>query len=78
MEFRPIPAVTDLNGREIYSVEVDIIFTHELVKVDIVRVEPPLFPLWGIVGCDTGVTKGSIKLEKMSTGNLSRQKINGH
>jgi hypothetical protein len=64
MKFRPISAVTDLNGRKIYGVEVYIIFTHELVKVDVLGVKPPLFPFWGIVGCDAGVTNGSIKLQK--------------
>lgn len=67
MQFCPISAVTDLNRGKIDGMEVDIIFAHELVKVDILWVKPPLLPFCGIVGCDAGVTEGCIKLQKMMT-----------
>jgi hypothetical protein len=46
---------------EDYSVEGQVIFTHELVKLDILFVLPPLLPLIAIVGGDRDVADRSIE-----------------
>ena len=42
--------------------EIDVIFTHELVKIDIFRIQPPLLPVGQVVGGYTWVSDGCIKL----------------
>jgi len=44
MQLRPVATVRNLDRRPVDSVEVDVILAHELIKIDVVRVEPPLFP----------------------------------
>lgn len=43
--------------------EIDIIFTHELVKINVFRVEPPFLPFGEVVGRYTWVSDRGIKLE---------------
>ena len=62
MELRPIPSITNLHGRPIDSMKVNIIFAHELIQLDILRVKPPLFPFRGIVGRDTRIANRGIEL----------------
>ena len=38
------------------------VLAHELVKLDIVRVPPPLFPFRGVVGRDGGVADRRVEL----------------
>lgn len=38
------------------------VFTHELVKVHVVRVHPPLLPLVGVRGSDRRIPDRSIEL----------------
>jgi hypothetical protein len=45
--------------------EVDVIFTHELIQPDVSRVEPPLLPFRGIVGRDTRVSDRSVELDEV-------------
>ena len=42
--------------------EINVVFTHELVKADVIGVQPPLFPLRRIAGSDTWVSDAGIKL----------------
>lgn len=58
----PWTPISDLNRRPEDSVEIDIILAHELVKAHIFLVEPPLFPLRRVIGGDTRVSYGCIKL----------------
>ena len=48
-------------GREDHSVEGDVILPHELVKLDILRVLPPLLPLLGVSGSDGDIADWSVK-----------------
>jgi len=43
--------------------EIHVVFTHKLVKVNVSGIEPPLFPLWRVAGCNTRVTDWRVKLE---------------
>ena len=43
--------------------EINVVFTHELVKADVVGVQPPLFPFGCIAGGDTWVPNAGVKLE---------------
>lgn len=43
--------------------EIHVVFAHKLVEVNISGIEPPLFPLWRVVGCNTRVTDRRVKLE---------------
>jgi hypothetical protein len=62
MQFSPVPPITNLDGRPINGVEIDVIFTHELVKLDVLGVEPPLLPLRGVAGGDTRISDRRIEL----------------
>lgn len=64
VQLRPVTAISNLDGRPIDGVEVHVILSHELVQVDIFWIEPPLLPLWKIVGCNTGVSDGCIELHR--------------
>ena len=63
VKLRPVSSIPNLDRRPVDSVEVDIILAHELIKVHVVGVEPPLFPLRCQVGGDAWVSNGSIKLK---------------
>lgn len=43
--------------------EINIIFAHELIQSNIIRVEPPLFPLRGIFSGDTDVANDCVELQ---------------
>lgn len=62
MQFRPLPPIGNLHRREVYSVEIDVVLAHELVKINIFRIEPPLLPFGQVVGGYTWVSDGGIKL----------------
>lgn len=66
MKLRPVTAITDLNRRKIDGVEVNVIFTHKLVKLDFLGIKPPLLPLWGIISCNAWVADRRIKLRRLS------------
>lgn len=63
MQRSPIASITQQHRREIDGVEIDVIFSHELVKFDVIGVEPPFLPFGGVVGGDTGVAQGCIELD---------------
>jgi len=42
--------------------EINVVFAHELVKADVVGVQPPLFPFRCITGGDTWVSGAGVKL----------------
>lgn len=62
MKHSPWAAISEFHGGEEDSVEVDVVFAHELEEADIIVVEPPLFPLWGIVRGNTRVAQRRIEL----------------
>lgn len=62
MQFRPVTSITNLYGWPVDRMEIDIVFAHELVETDVLWVEPPLFPLGGVVRSYTGVPDGRIEL----------------
>ena len=63
VEHGPITTVADLDRGEVDGVEVDVVLAHELVQSNVVVIEPPLFPILGIVGSDTNVTYTRLKLD---------------
>lgn len=63
VQCRPITPVTELHGREVNRVEVDVVLAHELIQADVLLVEPPLLPLGGIVGGDACVSDRRVKLD---------------
>jgi hypothetical protein len=60
----PVAAITKLNGWPVYRVEEYIVFTHELIQVDVLLVEPPLFPLRCIIGRYAGIANRGVVLRK--------------
>ena len=62
MKHGPWAPVSDLDRREVDSVEVNIIFAHELVQADVGLVKPPPFPFGCVVGRDTWVSNTCLKL----------------
>lgn len=62
----PFTAIAKLNGWEVDGVEVDVILAHELEKLDIFLIEPPLFPIFGVVGGNTRVSYRCIELNFVS------------
>lgn len=62
MQRRPTSAIPDLYRRKEYCVEINVVLAHELVQPNVVVIEPPLFPILGIVGSDTNVTYARLKL----------------
>ena len=43
--------------------EINVVFTHELVKAYVVGIQPPLFPFRCITGSDTWVSNAGVELE---------------
>jgi hypothetical protein len=74
MQSGPISTVTQLNRWEVDCMEVHVIFPHELEQTDVLRVQPPLFPLRRVVGCDAQIADWSIKLKELSAHSLSEEK----
>ena len=62
VEHGPITTVADLDRGEVDGVEVDVVLAHELIQANVLLVEPPLLPLWSVVGCDTWVPYACIEL----------------
>ena len=62
MQHRPWAAISEFHGREEDSVEVNVVFAHELEQADVLMVEPPATPFRGIIGGDTWVSDRSIIL----------------
>ena len=62
MQTRPIPAITPKDRGPVDGVEINIVFTHELVEADVFRVHPPLFPFRRIAGGDAWVSNTSVEL----------------
>lgn len=61
MNHSPVILGTKLRAREDDRVERNIVFTHELIEFDIVRILPPLLPLLGVASCNAGVSNRSIE-----------------
>lgn len=40
--------------------EIYVVFPHELVEIHVFGVKPPLLPVGGVVGCDTGISDGGV------------------
>ena len=51
--------------------EINVVLAHELVKADVIGVQPPLFPFGCIAGCDTQVSQASVELVWALFPNLS-------
>jgi len=47
--------------------EINVVFTHELVKPNVVWVQPPLLPFWCIAGGDARVSDAGVKLGRVSS-----------
>ena len=62
MQTCPVSAITPKNRWPVDGMEIDIVFTHELVKADVVRVQPPLLPFGRVAGGDAWVSNAGIKL----------------
>jgi hypothetical protein len=45
MECAPVPSITDLHRREVDRVEIHVVLAHELIKMDVLGIKPPLLPL---------------------------------
>jgi hypothetical protein len=58
----PVTTVSNLHGRPIDGMEVDIIFAHELIEFNVFRIKPPFFPFWRVVGGDTRITDRRVEL----------------
>jgi hypothetical protein len=41
--------------------ERDVVLSHELHQLHLLRVLPPLFPFWSVVGCDGEIPNGRIE-----------------
>ena len=66
MKHSPRTAIAKLDRREEDRVEIYVIFTHELEQTDGLVVKPPLLPLRCVVGRDTRVSDGCIKLGQLA------------
>jgi hypothetical protein len=62
MQRSPWPPVSEKDTWPEHSVEIDVVFAHELEQANILMIKPPLFPLWGITCCYARVSKRRIKL----------------
>ena len=58
----PVPPVASKDRGPVDGVEIHVVFSHELVKADIVGVQPPLSPFGCIAGGDTRVTHTGVEL----------------
>jgi hypothetical protein len=70
MESSPVPSVTDLYRWEIYCVEIHIVFAHELIKMDVLRITPPPLPLGREIRGNTEVAYRCFELEAIRYGFL--------
>ena len=60
MQTRPVAAVTAKDRWPVDGMEINVVFSHELVETDVIGVQPPLLPFRCIGGgytrvSDTGV-----------------------
>lgn len=62
MQLRPVTAISYLDWRPINGVKVNVILAHELIEFDILRVEPPMFPLGCKIRSYTWVSNRSVEL----------------
>ena len=62
---RPWAAVAKLNGGEVDGMEIHVVLAHELVQINILRIEPPLLPLGSIVRRYARITNRRVKLESI-------------
>jgi len=58
----PVSPIATKNRRPVDGMEINVVFTHELVKTDVIGVEPPLFPFRCIACGDTWVSNAGVKL----------------
>ena len=49
LKHRPFLLTSNQRGREYHRVEWNVILTHKLVQTHVLRVFPPLFPIWSII-----------------------------
>ncbi len=62
VECSPVPPVTNLNRWEVDCVEIYVVLAHELIKMDVLGIEPPLLPFGREVCGDTNVAYGGVEL----------------
>lgn len=67
VECSPVPSVTDLYRREVDRVEIHVVFAHELIEMDVPRIQPPLLPLGCEIGGDARVAYRCVELETIRT-----------
>ena len=58
----PVPPVASKHRRPVDGVEIHVVFPHELVKADVVGVQPPFFPFGRIAGSDAWVSYAGVEL----------------
>ena len=66
MERSPVPSITDLHRWEVDRVKIHIVLSHELIEVNVLRIEPPLFPLGREICGNADVAYWGIKLKGIS------------
>lgn len=59
--FYPFLLATNITTWEYDRVEWDVIFTHELIELDVIWCSPPFLPLLGVVSCDGDIANASIE-----------------
>jgi hypothetical protein len=68
MQHGPRPSIGKQDGREEHGVEIDVILSHELVELNVLRIEPPLFPIFRVASRNRRIADRSIKLLELSIG----------
>lgn len=58
----PVPPVAPEDRRPVDGMEINVVFTHELIKADVVGVQPPLLPFRHRAGGDAWVSNAGVKL----------------
>lgn len=62
MQCCPGSTISKLHRREVDGMEIHVVLPHELVKVNVLLVEPPLLPLGGVIRRYAGVTNWCVIL----------------
>lgn len=63
VECCPVPSITDLYRWEIDCVKVHVVLSHELIKMNVLGVEPPLLPLRRKTRSNANITYAGFKLD---------------
>ena len=62
MQARPVPSIAPKNRWPVNGMEINVVLSHELIKADVVWVQPPPFPFGRIAGGDAWVPNTGVKL----------------